>query len=126
MFAYISLNSIIPFLTNKNKFFIFYNWSMFSDSHIKNPVDIIWKSPNGKINYLLRDHKWGARRAGINTYMLSYFIRDQNLSNLKNSFYEQIKQYCKCEKIEVVSFSGTLFEYFISKKNLPVKERTAL
>ena len=122
LIIYISISHIfLPAFKTRRHFSLFFaRWSMFSFPPYKSINDITW---DGGRSFFFRDYRKKAIQSGVS--IQSIFVRFYHIRTIKMPQYlhEQIINFCKCQRFDIVLLKGSLFDHIIYKKQLEVLKR---
>lgn len=84
---------------------------MFSFAPKTQVYDVLFEESGNRV---LRD-----RILDLNDYSLTIAIQESPSVELLRPYKDKLKELCKCERMVRVTYSGSLYDYVLKKKELP-------
>lgn len=114
---------VLPSFNKNQDWLIFTTWNLFSSTTRNQIRDMTWD--NGH-SFFLRDFKSQAQGTGFNTLAIHGFLEARQFEKIKAVYKNQLINFCKCEKIEIVEFDNTYWDFYMLKENANITSRFEL
>jgi len=66
----------------------------------------------------------GRRTWAINT--LYYLVNNRNIDRIKKDYSQALRKFCNCQKLELITLSGSIYQHILLKEKLELSNRTML
>ena len=122
--AFVSIAHIlIPLVSEKGDFFIFFNWNLYAAKPSTSLVDLTWDGGN---TYFLRNRELKDKRTGANYYLIRHLVLQGEVEIIAAEHIEGLLDLCQCKEIEAHTLKASLFDHLIKKIEPNIIERRKL
>lgn len=110
----------IPQWNQGEDYFIFSQWSLFSDPPRGVVTDISWDDGQ---TFLFRDHRGWVKRSGVNIHTLFSLLRRGAVQRLQKDYCLALMGFSKKQPIAIFRREGRLWDHLLAHKKMMTLEK---